>query len=245
MYQRDPINPVRGEKRDRLHGKTERGILWVAALTVLLWTLAPAPGSWDNRATLISSPAAAQEAPRVKGIRVEHVDRDASETAAWIRIRVLSDTPPQETWNVIRNIRQWDRFMDLYEEVEVLDPDGPMERYRLSISPPWPISRAESLVRVMKRPADRAMDYWVEAGLMQGTYGRISVSDADGKASRILFENTGSPDRRFPDWMVKISVYLVVPSVLREIREQILLQMERPEEGEEPSALQEDADLGR
>ena len=34
-----------------------------------------------------------------KGFRIENIDRDANASVAWIKIRVVSDAPVQETWD--------------------------------------------------------------------------------------------------------------------------------------------------
>jgi len=72
----------------------------------------------------------------VKGIHIERVDRDATETEAWIRVWVLSDTPLRETWSVLQNVGQWAEFMDLYSKVEQVPGDGNLERYVFDVSPP-------------------------------------------------------------------------------------------------------------
>ncbi len=178
-----------------------------------------------------ASPPAAMAAPDgetdsavakkpLKGIRIDHVDRDASESVAWIRIRVISDTSLPETWSVLENVEQWEEFMDLYSKVERVSMDGPLDRYVFFVSPPWPLPKAQTVVRLMKNQKDHVLDYWIEQGFMAGTYGTVSVGENNG-GSRILFENLGPPNQRFPDWMVKMGVYLVVPAVLKEIRERV------------------------
>jgi len=142
----------------------------------------------------------------------------------------------------MRDIPQWDRFLSLFSRVVVLAPEGPVERYRFYVTPPWPISGGETTVRVMNRPEDRTLDYRVEAGIMQGTYGRVSVSGANGRGSRILFENLGPPSQRFPDWMVRAAIYLMVPSILKGLRGQILLQMQQAPEGQGGSAFPQEAE---
>lgn len=188
----------------------------------------PAGEAGECRAAQEADPPAAKAARPIKGTRVVDVDRDATDEVAWIRVQVLSDTPSGATWNVIQNVEQWDRFMDLYAEVRVLRGEGPVTVYEFTVSPPWPIADAKTVVRILKKPADRTLDYWVEQGFMQGTYGKVSVEKVDG-GCRILFENLGSPNQRFPDWMVKIGVYLVMPSVLEDIRKQVLLEMQARE----------------
>ncbi len=210
--------------------RTRTFLLKVLLFTGCLWFLFDPGGLREGRVSLSPAPATAQESKPVKGIHVDHVDRDATDRVAWIKIRVLSDTPPAETWNVIQNIQAWDQFMDLYSHVAVLRADGPMEMYEFTVSPPWPMSEAKTYVRVMKRPKDQTLDYWVDQGFMQGTYGKISVGKANG-GSWILFENYGSPNHRFPDWVVKIGVYLVTPSVLKDIRNRVLKQMSEPSTG--------------
>ena len=183
-----------------------------------------------QRETWASPPQGPETSPRktttIRGIRVAHVDRGVSEEFAWIRIHVLVDTPPRYTWEVIQDIAHWNRFTDLFSEPTVLPAEGPMERYRFHVSPPWPFSGGQTFVRVIRKPAGRTLDYWVESGIMAGTYGRIAVSEESGGASRILFENLGSPEQRFPDWMVRISVYLMVPRILKGLRQRILAHIE-------------------
>jgi len=103
------------------------------------------------------------------------------------------------------------------------------------VSPPWPIKGATNIVRVMQKPEEHAFDYWVESGFLQGTYGKISAGPESG-GSWVQFENFGSPGQRFPDWLVKMAVYLVAPSVLKEIRQQVLETMKEAEDRRPPLA---------
>jgi len=200
------------------------------SLAVCLGSALCAWGPGDGHAATEPAPAPEKAREEIEGTRVVEVDRNATDEVAWIRIWVLSDTPPGVTWDVIQNVQQWDRFMDLYSQVSLITTDGTMDVYELNVSPPWPISDAKTVVRVLKQPAERTLSYWVELGFMKGTHGKISVEEAAG-GSRILFENLGAPTQRFPDWMVKIGVYLVMPSVLEDLRGQILRQMEEADEG--------------
>jgi hypothetical protein len=196
--------------------------VWLFLILPALFLPGQAGGSPEE------DPLFVPEKKPLKGIRIDRVDRGSTETIAWIRIRVLLDTPFPETWSVLENIDEWDRFMDLYSKVVRLPSDEMMDRYELTVSPPWPINGASNIVRVMQKPKEHAFDYWVEGGFMQGTFGKISAGKEYG-GSWILFENCGSPGHRSPDWLVKMAVYLVVPSVLKDIRQHILEIMEEAE----------------
>ena len=155
------------------------------------------------------------------GIQIDSIDRDADQNSAWLRIQALSDTPVKESWEVMRDIERWDQVMDLISGVEVLGREQAETMYRLSISPPWPLSDYFSIVRVRESEEERTITYRVDQGFLFGTFGTISVGE-DPAGSWMRFENLGSPQRRFPDWMLKIGVHLVLPSVLKDLRERIL-----------------------
>jgi len=164
-----------------------------------------------------------------EGMQVHSVDRDADSSHAWIRIHVLCDTPAGETWEVIRGIEDWDEVMDLISRVEVLEENPRETRYKLRISPPWPLSDYFSIVRVREAAEGTELDYRVEEGFLFETFGKIAVGE-DQAGSWIRFENLGSPQRRFPDWMVRLGIRLVVPSVLKDIRGRIMKNIRVREE---------------
>lgn len=155
-----------------------------------------------------------------KGIHIEHIDRDANANVAWIKIRVLSDTPAQETWGVIDDIKHWDLAMNLVSKTESLGKQGNVSQYKLFISPPWPLSDFYSMVKVRRTSKPYLFMYWVTEGFLQGSFGKISVGEVPG-GSWIFFENFGSPKNRFPDWMIKIGIHLVLPSVLKDLHKRI------------------------
>jgi len=163
-----------------------------------------------------------QEQQLEKGIHIDNIDRDTDGTIAWIKIRVLTDTAIEETWEVIQGLEDWDKAMDLISKVEILGEENEETRYKLFVSPPWPLGDFDSSVRVRKTSQPHLFLYWVEKGFMQGTFGKMSAGEEPGGGSWILFENYGSAAARFPDWMVKIGIHLVVPSVLKDIHERIL-----------------------
>ncbi len=157
-----------------------------------------------------------------KGIRINHVDRDADASVAWLKIRVLSDTAIEETWEVVQTLENWDQAMDLISRVETLGEDNGEIRYKLYVSPPWPLGNFDSIVRITRTGKPRMFLYRVEQGFMQGSFGKISAGETPDGGSWIFFENYGAPSARFPDWMVKIGIHLVVPSVLKDIHKRIL-----------------------
>ena len=156
-----------------------------------------------------------------KGFRIENIDRDANASVAWIKIRVVSDAPVQETWEVVDDIDHWGQAMDLVSNTEILEKKGDVSRYKLFISPPWPMSDFYSIIQVRRTSKPHLFLYWVNEGFMQGSFGKISAGGVPG-GSWIFFESFGSPKNRFPDWMVKIGVHLVLPSVLKDLYNRIL-----------------------
>jgi len=156
-----------------------------------------------------------------KGISIQQVDRDTDGKIAWIKIRMLSDTPVKETWVVVGDVDQWARCISLIPRIEPMKSRGADSMYRIYGSPPWPFPDVESVVRVRKSSASCHLSYWIEEGFMEGTYGNISVS-REASGCWLIYDNYGPHKIRFPGWMVKIGVYIVLPSILKDLHAQIL-----------------------
>jgi len=150
-------------------------------------------------------------------MHITEIDRGTSETVAWMRIRVRSDTPLDETWPVIEDIEGWDQVMELIQRVETLEIESLGGHYLLHFDPPWPIPDFKILVRAHCPPGTNSILWWAKSqGRMAGDFGKISGGKDDG-GSWLLFEWFGPPSHRYPDWMVKIGIRFVMPSVLEDI----------------------------
>jgi hypothetical protein len=191
------------------------GITFATLLALTSWAWAGPPPQVREAQT------AQTEQGRRKGIHIDRVDRSGDEKLSWIRILVHSDTPIKETWSILQDVEHWDRITKLFTRIDLLEAGDHENRYKLHVSPPWPLANYYSIMRVrLGREANR-FEYWIDEGYMYGTFGAVSGGQ-DGEGCWLLFENFGSPERRFPDWMTKISVYLAMPSVLKDVRNRAL-----------------------
>jgi hypothetical protein len=162
------------------------------------------------------------EEAALEGVRIEEVRNERTETLVATRIRIFTDAPPGKTWAVLQDLEEWDRFIKVFSHIAPLETEGTETRYLLSVSPPWPISDFDSVIRVKKLPEEKQIRWRVEREKLIGNHGIISVKEADG-GSRIIYESCGPAKTAFPDWVMKIGVNLILPSLLkdfyREIRE--------------------------
>jgi len=159
----------------------------------------------------------------LKGVRIEEVCKKKTESLATTRIQVFTDVPAARTWAVLHHPEEWHRFLKLFSRIAPLETEGTESRYLLSVSPPWPISNFESVIRVEKFPEERRILWKVERAEMTGSQGIISVKEADG-GSRIIYESYGPARSAFPDWVTKIGINLVLPSVLQDLYHELLEQ---------------------
>jgi uncharacterized membrane protein len=154
-----------------------------------------------------------------EGVRIEEVTNDRTETHTTMRIRVLTDAPAGKTWTVLQDLERWHRFTKFISRIAPLDTEGTETRYSLSVSPPWPISDFDAVLRVEKRPEERQILWKMGRAEETEKSGIISVQETDG-GTRVTSEIHGAA---IPNWVMKIGVNLILPSVLdkvyREIRE--------------------------
>ncbi len=80
----------------------------------------------------------------------------------------------------------------------------------------------ESLVLVRSSPEERQILWNIEEGAMAGMFGRILVLEASlQQGSEIVYESFGSAGKRFPAWVVKIGLHMVLPGVLGQLSERL------------------------
>ncbi len=171
--------------------------------------------------TLATEEGKTTEEKEHRGFRIETIERERGEKISRLRIRVSMDTGVEATWEILRNLEQWDRFLSLFSRVTPLGDRTPPTHYRLSVSPPWPIPDFESVIWVKKLPRQRTILWRVQKGRMRDSYGRISVKEREG-GCLIDYESLGPAGHTAPKWMVKLGLYFVVPSLARDFHDRVL-----------------------
>jgi hypothetical protein len=156
----------------------------------------------------------------LQGVRIEEIYNNRTETLAATRIQVFTDAPAGKTWAVLQDLEEWDRFMKLFSRIAPLETEGTETRYRLSVAPPWPIGDFDSVVWVEKLPEERQILWNVRRAELTVKHGIISVEEAYG-GSRIIYESYGTAESAFPDWVMKIGINLILPSILKDLYQEI------------------------
>lgn len=164
-----------------------------------------------------------------KGFKIEQIEMESSPTLGLMRVRAFTDTPAEATWAVLRDVQRWERALGLFSETELLESTPSRSRYRLHVSPPWPIRDFEAVVNVESPPGERLLLWTVEEGRIAGNFGKIRVQERPG-GSRVIYESYGPPKNAFPPWMLRIGLRLILPSQLEDLHEAILEEMRSPAE---------------
>lgn len=129
---------------------------------------------------------------------------------------------PEETWAVLDDLERWPEFFHLFTEIRPVEASEAFRRYRFSVRPPWPMADFESVVLVRSSSEERQILWNIEEGGMAGMFGRILVLGASpGQGSEIVYESFGSAGKRFPAWVVKIGLHIVLPGVLGQLSERL------------------------
>lgn len=154
------------------------------------------------------------------GFRVEGVEQKRTEVIAWLRVQVVADTQPAETWDVLQKMQEYPEFMNLFSRVTPVERTETMTRYRMSISPPWPIRNFDSVIWVAKLPEQRMMLWRSHKDDLEGSHGKVTVEEIP-EGSRVTYELLSPAKKAFPPWVVRIGLYLVLPGVAKEFYERI------------------------
>ena len=94
---------------------------------------------------------------------------------------------------------------------------------------PWPMADFDSVVLVRSSPQERQILWNVEEGGMAGMFGRILVLEASlEQGSEVVYESFGSAGKRFPAWVVKLGLHIVLPGVLGQLSERLQAQFPGP-----------------
>ncbi len=183
---------------------------------LLLSLLHLSGGSASGRA----KPGAAEQNRPVKGIRIERIEQKRTEAIAWLRVQVLADTGPAETWSVLQDVEGWGRFLHIFSSVAPVETAGPLTLYRMAVSPPWPIHDFDSLIWIAKLPEYRLLLWRADKDDLAKSHGRIKVEGIPG-GTRVSYEMHSPAKGAFPPWVVKIGLYLVLPRVAHDFYDRI------------------------
>ncbi len=193
----------------------------VATLRILFVVFAVScAGLWGRAERVCAEPQGAPTGARPAGFRVEGIEQKRNELIAWLQVQVVADTQPGETWDVLQKMQEYPEFLDLFSRVTPVERTEKMTRYRMSISPPWPIRNFESVIWVTKLPEQRMMLWRSDKDDLEGSHGKVAVEEVPG-GSRVTYEILSPAKKAFPPWVVRIGLYLVLPGVAQDFYERI------------------------
>jgi len=158
-----------------------------------------------------------------EGFRVESIEQKRTETISWVRIQVVADTGPRETWAVLQDVQKWAEFMDIFSRVTPVERTDTMTRYWLSVSAPWPVPDFDTLVWIATLPDLRVMLWRKDKDTLTSSHGKIAVTQIPG-GSRVIYEIHSPAKRAFPPWVVRIGLYMVLPGVAQDFYDRIQQQ---------------------
>jgi len=155
-----------------------------------------------------------------KGFRVEQIEQKRTEATAWLRVQVVADTGTEATWAVLQNIEEWDQFLRIFSRITPLARTETMTRYRMAVSPPWPIRDFDSTIWMAKLPEQHLILWMSDKDDPASSHGRVEVKEIAG-GTRISYEMHSPVKQAFPPWVVRIGLYLVLPGVAKDFYERI------------------------
>ena len=155
-----------------------------------------------------------------KGFRVEHIEQRRTEAIAWLRVQVVADTGTEATWAVLENIEEWDQFLRIFPRITPVARTETMTRYRIAVSPPWPVRDFDSLLWMATLPEQRLILWTSNKDDLASSHGRIEVKEIPG-GTRINYEIHSPVEDTFPPWVVRIGLYLILPGMAQDFYERI------------------------
>jgi hypothetical protein len=158
-----------------------------------------------------------------EGFRVESIEQKNTGTISWLRIQVVADTGPRETWAVLQNIQEWAEFLDVFSQARPVERTDTMTRYLLSVSAPWPVPDFDSVVWIATLPDLRVMLWRKDKEKLTSSHGKLAVTEIPS-GSRVTYEIHTPAQKAFPPWVVRIGLYLVLPGVARDFYDRIQQQ---------------------
>jgi hypothetical protein len=160
------------------------------------------------------------KAKRSDGFRIESIEQERTEATSWLRIQVVADTGPRETWAVLQNVEEWAEFLDIFSQVKPVERTDTMTRYWLSVSAPWPVPDFDSVVWIATLPDSRLMLWRKHKERLTSSHGKIAVEAIPG-GSRVIYEIHTPARTAFPPWVVRIGLYVVLPGLARDFYDRI------------------------
>lgn len=161
-----------------------------------------------------------KEAPPPKGFRVERIEQKRTEMISWIRVQVVANTETEETWAALRNIDDWPRHLRIFSGIRPVARTETMTRYKIFVSPPWPIRDFESVIWMATLPEQRLMLWRSDKDDLQRSHGRIEVREIDG-GTRVSYEMHSPLRSAYPPWVVRIGLYLILPGIAQDFYDYI------------------------
>ena len=155
-----------------------------------------------------------------KGFHVERIEQKRTEVIAWLRIQVVANTDTEATWAALENIEEWDQFLRIFSRITPVARTETMTRYRMAVSPPWPVRDFDSLIWMAPLPEQRLMFWRADKDDLARSHGRIEVKEIPG-GTRISYEIHSPVKEAFPPWVVRIGLYLVLPGIAKDFYERI------------------------
>jgi hypothetical protein len=184
----------------------------LTAVSVLLL-----PGLTGNG---LAEPETPEQGIPPEGFRIEQIEQKRTDVIAWLRVQVVANTGPEQTWEVVQNMQAYPDFLEIFPEVRAVERAGTMTRYRLSVSPPWPVRNFHSLVWIAKLQEQRVILWRKEREGLSGSHGKIAVEAVQG-GTRVIYEIQSPVESAFPPWVVRIGLYLVLPGVAQDFYDRI------------------------
>ncbi len=167
-----------------------------------------------------AEPGTAGKGRPVKGFRIERIEQKRTETIAWLRVQVVADTGPEETWSALEDIEAWAQFLHIFSRITPVEKSGSLTLYRMAVSPPWPIHDFDSRIWIAKLPEYRLLFWRSDKDDLAKSHGRIEVYGIPG-GTRVSYEMHSPAKRAFPPWVVRIGLYLVLPRIAHDFYNQI------------------------
>ena len=150
-----------------------------------------------------------------KGFRIEQIEQKRTEAISWVRVQVVADTGVEETWAALRNVEAWAQYLRVFSQITPVARTRTMIRYRMAVTPPWPVRDFESLIWLAALPEQRLMIWRSDKDDLAQSHGRIEVKEIAG-GTRVSYEIHSPVKRAFPPWVLRIGLRLVLPGIAKD-----------------------------
>ena len=197
-----------------MRSRTRHLLLFLAAPLIAL--VSPADNGYGQSET-------AGKAKALKSFHIEGIEQVRTERISWLQVQVLADAGVAETWSVLQDMKAYPEFLRIFTGVTAVDRTEAMTRYRMSVSPPWPMRNFDSLVWVAKLPELRLILWRSDKDDLTSSHGKIALEEVK-EGSRVTYEIHSPAKKAFPPWVVRIGLYLVLPRMAQDFYDRIQQQ---------------------